>query len=1052
MKRKQVMAMLLAVSLAAANVVTAPVDAYAAIYVAGSVGAVGAEEATKTTVTLEGAVETGATIYISAADVEGEKTVTVKPDGTTYTRILKCDGVPAGVEDFTEESVSVEITAADFTGETTAVELYLLKADAENIDDDGNMICVAVSKDQAAPSIGSFQVGGTDALYSEATSESDEIVLNTENPQLTLTITDVDSGVKTVGYWVDSNETPKATTAEDMTDASFTTYSPEEETQGVTIALTEGTNYVYAKLADNVGNTTYVRSKKIVVDTIAPTLATLTAADEDAKSTDLTVGSENPALAITASEDTGVTISYATGAEPKTAEELAADDTITYDSYMAGQTLTLANTEFTYVYVKLEDGAGNVAYACSGKITVDTTAPTCTLTAAPADAENGAEAMPNQTNAYDITSGNVKVTFEAGEGDEITKVTVDDLEDSEAKTSGYATLSTAGKHTITVDLKHTANGKTDTKSMEVTCYKTVSATATTPVTKEYGSGMAVTDFYSNLDESYAGEPVNRYLASTADAAPESEMMQNSIEGLPTDAGTYWVMTYYPADGYYLENRTYSKLTISKKTGETVTWNGTATVCGSDITSSGTVELADLFEGYAPEGEKLTYTVGSATGEGASSVSGSNTDGGASITIKGSGTAVDADKDAVLPVTVTGFKNYESIVVNIPVRVTKKLVAGLAILADSQKVYDGTAAPISYQLDGHDISAEDLANVTIKKDGSETVSDIKDAGTYTITAEFENEEATGYATWTIVVSKRPVTLQFMDTEVIAGTDAGEISYPQAPVNNNLANGHTVVIDGAITLSSAYTAEAAADDEFAYTGCPENSIFQIKDGENDVTDNYEITVVNGKVIVKAAAGAGSGNGAGNGTGGISGDWSGSTGGNTTQTGDKTQTGNKTETETQTTGGKLETNADGDTVIVDQTGKAVVEDVVKIDGAKYITDEKGVVIKNDFATTPSGNKVYTQADGKIVTNKTFTVDGKKYVAKKSGAIVTKAFVTTAKGNKIYCSKSGAIITNKAFKVNGKTYVAKKSGALVKNAWVKIGGKKYYCNKNGVVIKTKK
>lgn len=1045
MKRKQVMAMLLAVSLAAANVVTAPVDAYAAIYVAGKVGA-----CSDTTVTLAADVADGSKVYISAADVAGEKTVTIAADGTEYTKILKSnENSPTSAEAFGSATGTVVIRASDFTDETTAVELYLLKEGQTDLNNYGNMIHVTVSMDQTAPTCFGLTVGGEGILYSDGDSD-DPLFLTETSQQLVLEAFDSVTEIKSVSYCVDSaSETPKETTAKGMDGVSFTTYSPAEEAQGVDINLTEGTNYVYVKLEDKVGNTTYVRSKKIVVDTTAPTLATLTAAGKDAKSADLTVGSENPVLAITASEDTGVTISYATGAESKTAEELAKDDTITYDSYTAEQTLTLANTESTYVYVKLEDGAGNVAYACSGKITVDTTAPTCTLTSA---AENGAEAMLDQTNAYDITSGNVKVTFEAGEGDEITKVTVDSADDETAKTSGYATLSTAGKHTITVELEHTANGKTGTKSMEVTCYKTVSATAATPVTKEYGSGMAVTDFYSDLDESYAGEPVNRYLASTAETAPESEMMQNSIEGLPIDAGTYWVMTYYPADGYCLENRTYSKLTISKKTGETVTWNGTATVCGSDDTSSVTVELADLFEGYAPEGEKLTYAVGSATGEGASSVSGSNTDGGASIIIKGSGTPVDADKDAVLPVTVTGFKNYESIVVNIPVRVTKKLVAGLAILADPQKVYDGTAAPISYQLDGHDISAEDLANVTIKKDGSETVTDIKDAGTYTITAEFENEEATGYATWTIVVSKRPVTLQFMDTEVVAGTDAGEINYPQAPVNNNLANGHTVVIDGAITLSSAYTAEAAEGDEFAYTGCPENSIFHIKAGENDVTDNYEITVVNGKVIVKAAAGAGSGNGAGNGTGGISSDWSGSTGGNTTQTGDKTQTGNKTQTETQTTGGKLETNADGDTVIVDQTGKAVVEDVVKIDGAKYITDEKGVVIKNDFATTPSGNKVYTQADGKIVTNKTFTVDGKKYVARKSGAIVTKAFVTTAKGNKIYCSKSGAIITNKAFKVNGKTYVAKKSGALVKNAWVKIGDKKYYCNKNGVVIKTKK
>ena len=41
MKRKQVMAMLLALSMVAANVVTAPVDAYAGISVTSGVGSVG---------------------------------------------------------------------------------------------------------------------------------------------------------------------------------------------------------------------------------------------------------------------------------------------------------------------------------------------------------------------------------------------------------------------------------------------------------------------------------------------------------------------------------------------------------------------------------------------------------------------------------------------------------------------------------------------------------------------------------------------------------------------------------------------------------------------------------------------------------------------------------------------------------------------------------------------------------------------------------------------------------------------------------------------------
>ncbi len=103
MKRKQVMAMLLALSMAAANVVAAPVDAYAGISVAENVGSVGTEEGTETTVTLEADVADGSKIYISADDVDGDKTVTVKPDGTTFEKIkIGGESEPTGIEEFSE--------------------------------------------------------------------------------------------------------------------------------------------------------------------------------------------------------------------------------------------------------------------------------------------------------------------------------------------------------------------------------------------------------------------------------------------------------------------------------------------------------------------------------------------------------------------------------------------------------------------------------------------------------------------------------------------------------------------------------------------------------------------------------------------------------------------------------------------------------------------------------------------------------------------------------------------------------------------------------------
>ena len=224
---------------------------------------------------------------------------------------------------------------------------------------------------------------------------------------------------------------------------------------------------------------------------------------------------------------------------------------------------------------------------------------------------------------------------------------------------------------------------------------------------------------------------------------------------------------------------------------------------------------------------------------------------------------------------------------------------------------------------------------------------------------------------------------------------------------------------------------------------------------------------------------------------------TSGDSTSTTDKpadTKPADKPADTTPAESNTITTNENGAQIIVGTDGAPVANKVVAIDGEKYITNDAGVIVKNDFATTAKGNKVFTDVDGKIVTDKTIVVDGKKYVAKESGAlavseVVTTAkgnkvycdatgavvtdktikvdgkkyvakengvlavseMVTTAKGNKVYCGKTGAIVTGKSFKVDGKRYVASKTGAIVTSKWVKVGDKAYYCDKNGVVTKVK-
>ncbi|MDD7643144.1 MAG: hypothetical protein PUK75_11865 [bacterium] len=1148
MKRKQVMAMLLALSLAAANVVTAPMDAYASISVAESVGSVGAAEGTETTVTLAADVADGSKIYISADDVKDTNTVTVAVDGETYEKIIYSATEPEDVNAFESASGNVELGSETFSDSKTVATLYLLPKSAENI---GGMISVTVNIDNVEPTVGeTFTVGGK-TVKSAATLNASDVA---EGAELVLSATTKDSGAVAISYAVGTEE--KTATAEGMAGVEFTAYSDAtkpklglaesanyvyvqlvdavgnvayacsaeitvdktaptitsvkvadndvltnalllkaanptltvEAEQGATVtyalgdeeknqealkaydsninqSVTDGSasltiadaeaKFIYIKAADAAGNASYACTKLVTIDATAPTLKTLTAAGSDATSSDVTVGAENPALVIEADDKTNVTISYTTGDT-----EISGKDDLekleysqTYDA-QEGANLTLANGAFTYVYVKLVDQAGNETYACSGKITVDTSAPDCTFTPT---AEENATVINADNYEYNINEGNVKVAFAAKEGDTITSVTVDDQSNESAKTNEYATFDTAGEHTVEVALKHNANNNTATKTITVKCYKQVDVSAADTVAKTYGDSLAATDLYKNLNVNYTDPtPATVYIASEAESVENvKDSFGDAVTGLPTDVGTYWIKTTFPSKGYFLENSVYTKLTISKKSGVTASYNGTVTVQGSDTTTEKTVDLAAIVAPYKSTGDTLSYAVGEITGDGSTNVSATDADNGSVVTIKGNG-SVDEDKDATIPVTVTGFKNYDSITVSIPVKVTQNAVADLEIVGASDKTYDGvaeTAGSFSYKLDGVETtSTADGMTVKITKAEAGEVEKIDGVGTYTITASFSGESGgetkTGYATKTITVSKRPLTVTFANTEVTEGTDPASVTYPVAPNYTGLATGHTAAPTSELSLSSSYDAGAKAGATFAYTGCPENTGFKVTTTEapdTDLSANYEITVQNGSVVVKAKPAEQSKPSIPS--------YSGvSSSGTPDKKDEDKKDENKTDTEIKTEESKITTNDKGETVIVDASGVVVKNNIVKIDGAKYITDENGVVIKSDFAKTPKGNLVYADADGKVVAGKTFSVNGKKYVAKKSGAIVTKAFTKTAKGNTVYSGKSGAIVTNKAFKVDGKTYVAKKSGAIVKSAWVKIGNKKYYCNKNGVVTKTKK
>lgn len=926
MRRKQVMAMLLAISMAAANVAVMPAEAQAKIAVKPGTGAVDENEGTIVKLTAD--VKEGDKLYIHSDDVKDSATVTVAVDGETYEKIIYAAEKPTDqTASFGEDATgSVTLDATNgFADNATSATLYLLKKDASDLTTDGNMISVTVEIDSTEPALSTLTVGGKDAKDAAATVAETEL-------ELVLEADSDDSGDVAIAYAAGTAEW-----ADDKAEAqTWTSYDAE---QGAKITLAEGSNYVYVRLTDAVGNVAYVGSKEI---------------------------------------------------------------------------------------------------------TVDTAAPSCTF------AVTGAAKIDGAEDAYNIDDSNATVAITPASGDELTKVTVDGTEDNSAKSSKSVTLSTAGEHTIIVDLKRTANAKTATQSAIIKCYKKVAVSAASPVTKTYGETCESSDLYTLTDTGYEGTPTTKYVAEdgttvTDEASAKTALESGGTAGLPTDAGTYWVRTTFPANGYFLENSVYTKLTINKKAGTAVNYNGTVTVQATDEEGT-SVDLAAAVAQYQSAGDTLTYTAGSVTGDGNSNITAEISE-GSTLAVKGTGTPVDADKDATIPVTVIGFKNYDSITVNVPVKVTKNAVANLVINA-TDKTYDGTALAVTVQADGASIAAGD--KLTIKVDGAAyTEESMINAGTYTITAEYSDDDQgkTGYATKTVIVSKRALKVKFADTTVTEGTAADAVAYPTAPVYDGLATGQTAATKAAITLTSDYTADAKANAKFAYTGTPDASKFQVTGANDaDVTVNYEITVENGFVVVKAASTPSDPS-----TPSTPSDPStpsAPSGPSTPATPAEKPGDGQTTTDTVT----ITTNNEGETVIVNSDGETIRNDVVKIDGEKYITNEDGVVIADEFARTPSGSLVYANADGKIVTNQIFTVSGKKYVAKKSGALVVSGFAKTVKGSTVYCGKNGAVVRNKVFTVSGKKYVAKKSGALVKNAWVKVGNKKYYCGKNGVVTKSKK
>lgn len=188
-----------------------------------------------------------------------------------------------------------------------------------------------------------------------------------------------------------------------------------------------------------------------------------------------------------------------------------------------------------------------------------------------------------------------------------------------------------------------------------------------------------------------------------------------------------------------------------------------------------------------------------------------------------------------------------------------------ITLDNQaKVYGGTDPEFTYTItdaDGNPLPAEDeaaiKAKITVDRENKS-----EDAGTYTITltveegATFTNyqiDEVLSTLTSKLIITKRPLTITANAQVLYVGEDLEDLDQ-EAVSYDGLKSGENIEVE----LSFSATVEAAKDaDGLTTDGEPDSKkyddgiVVAIKDGQNDKTKNYDITLTDGDLTVIQAA---------------------------------------------------------------------------------------------------------------------------------------------------------------------------------------------------------
>ena len=230
---------------------------------------------------------------------------------------------------------------------------------------------------------------------------------------------------------------------------------------------------------------------------------------------------------------------------------------------------------------------------------------------------------------------------------------------------------------------------------------------------------------------------------------------------PTNAGTYEIYVAYTGDDNCealaatdkkstltiekaTDHSSFSPLVVKTDTEDSVAYDLTDavakwTLSGTDTKVTAAVKVDDAYVSYI---EELKYA-----------------DGKVSFKLSTAGKALPEQKEFAIHVDFgESFTNY-NVAFDLPVIITNKTPVDISIKENvSNLTYDGKVKTISYEVKQGETSVEGAADklkVTITKNG-ETVPEIKDAGTYVITAEYTDDTNYGKLVQEITVAPKKIS--------------------------------------------------------------------------------------------------------------------------------------------------------------------------------------------------------------------------------------------------------------------------------------------------------